>query len=170
MSSLSMKDLVELAVPAGERLVLRGETVAVTESSSGGLVSAALLAVPGASRYFLGGGVTYTGPARALMLALPQRLPELVRSSSEPYAALAARAVRERLNADWGLAETGAAGPTGNRYGDPAGHTCVAVAGKLERSATLQTGSSDRLANMFAFAAMALEALSRCLEEVDGKA
>jgi nicotinamide mononucleotide (NMN) deamidase PncC len=86
-----------------------------------------------------------------------------MRSSSEPYALLLARRVRARLGADWGFAETGAAGPSGNRYGDAAGHACLAVSGAVERVITLETGATGREANMRAFAAalfgLAAEAL-----------
>ncbi|MCA3376154.1 MAG: CinA family protein, partial [Roseomonas sp.] len=76
-----------------------------------------------------------------------------MRSASESYALLLARRVREKHGADWGLAETGAAGPTGNRYGDAAGHSCIAVVGSgVERVITLETGSADRRANMYRFA------------------
>jgi nicotinamide-nucleotide amidase len=68
-----------------------------------------------------------------------------------------ARLIRERFGASWGIGETGATGPTGNRYGDPAGHACLAVSGRSERAITMQTGSSDRIANMYAFAAAALQ-------------
>lgn len=135
-------------------LTMRGESVAVSESSSGGLVSAALLAVPGASRYFLGGGVVYTAVARSELLG--DEPSSGVRSSSPPYAEFCARAVSKRLGAVWGLAETGAAGPSGNRYGDAAGHTCIAVVGPVERALTVETGSADREANMWEFARAAL--------------
>ena len=148
-----------MARDLGDLLKQRGETVAVSESSTGGLVSAALLAIPGASAYFIAGAVTYTGAARHGLLALPAELPPETRSSSEPYATLAARTVRERLGTTWGLAETGAAGPTGNRYGDAAGHTCLAVAGPVERVLTLETGRSDREENMWEFARAALALL-----------
>jgi nicotinamide mononucleotide (NMN) deamidase PncC len=128
-------------------------------------VAAALLAVPGASAYFLGGGVVYTGPARAAFLGLPSRLPAATRSASEPYAALCAHIIAGRLGADWGLAETGAAGPSGNRYGDEAGHCCIAVSGPKELVLTVETGSADREDNMWAFARAALDALERCLRQ-----
>jgi PncC family amidohydrolase len=159
-----MDQLVELAEQIGERLRARGETVAVAESSTGGLLSAALLAVPGASAYFLGGAVVYTRQARRGLLAIPDGAMAGIRSASEPYARLLARTVRERHGATWGLSETGAAGPTGNRYGDPAGHTCIAIAGPSERALTLETGGSDRRANMEAFAAKALAALLAAIE------
>jgi len=166
VSYASFQDLVDAAAPIGAILAQRGQTIAVSESSSGGLISAALLAVPGASRYFLGGGVVYTGPVRGAFLGLPERLPRAIRSSSEPYAALCAAAVSERLGATWGLAETGAAGPTGNRYGDAAGHTCVAIAGPKQSVMTLETEDSDRLANMYRFAGCAFEQLAARLAEV----
>src|SRR5271163_3365876 len=127
-----MKDLYDLAGLAGERLKARGETIAIAESSSGGLLSAALLSVPGASVYFLGGAVVYTARARMRLLDIPREAVAGMRSSSEPYALLLARTVREQFGATWGLSETGAAGPGGNSYGDAAGHTCVAVSGPLE--------------------------------------
>jgi len=156
--------LEHLARAVADMLVERGETIAVSESSAGGLVSAALLAVPGASRYYVGGGVVYTGAARAALLELPSELPPELRSASEPYAALCARTARERLGATWGLAETGAAGPTGNRYGDAAGHSCVAVHGPVNAVATVETRAHDRAANMWAFARAALALLESTLE------
>lgn len=160
-----MRSLSSLGEKVGALLKERGETVAVSESSTGGLVSAALLAVPGASAYFIGGGVIYTHPARRALLGVRLRDHPGVRSSSEPYAAIAAAAIREKLETTWGLAETGAAGPTGNRYGDSAGHTCIAVAGPVERLFTLETGSPDREANMWDFAAAALGQLEAALLE-----
>src|SRR5580692_11476986 len=143
--------LAPLAEALAAELKARGQTVAVAESSAGGLISATLLAVPGASAYFLGGAVVYTGKARMALLGLRREDVAGVRSSSEPYAVLLARTVRENLGATWGLSETGAAGPP-NGYGDAAGHTCVAVSGPTEMAFTLETGSPDRAANMEAFA------------------
>jgi PncC family amidohydrolase len=162
-----MDELTRMAAALGALLKERGDTVAVSESSTGGLVSAALLAVPGASAYFLGGGVIYTGASRAALLGLPARLPEAVRSASPSYAALCARTMAERLNATWGLAETGAAGPSGNRYGDASGHSCIAVSGPVESVITLATGSAEREANMWAFARAALAELEACLARAD---
>jgi nicotinamide-nucleotide amidase len=155
--------LASLAAPVAARLMARRETVAVSESSSGGLVSACLLSIPGASAYFLGGGVIYTQTARRGLLGVPDDALLGIRSSTEAYALVKARAVRERLGATWGLAETGAAGPTGNRYGDAAGHSCIAIAGPLEQSLTVETGRSDREANMWAFTRAALELLEACV-------
>ena len=154
-----MSALAPIAEALAERLKARGETVGVAESSAGGLISAALLAVPGASAYFLGGGVIYTGKARMALLGLRREDVAGIRSSSEPYALLLARTVRENLGATWGLSETGAAGPTGNGYGDAAGHSCLAISGPVEMAVTLETGDPDRAANMEAFARAALELL-----------
>src|SRR5262245_2365559 len=156
-----LASLSPIAESLAERLKARKETVAVAESSSGGLISAALLAVPGASAYYLGGGVIYTGKARMELLRLTREDVAGVRSSSEPYALILARTARENFGATWGVSETGAAGPTGNPYGDAAGHTCVAVSGPVEMAFTLETGSPDRAANMEAFAQKALELLSQ---------
>jgi nicotinamide-nucleotide amidase len=167
MQELVMQDL---SVRAGQVSVLlrdRGERIAVAESSTGGLISAALLAVPGASAYFLGGAVVYTREARRMLLDIPDTALSGMRSASEPYARLLAETVRRRFAANWGLAETGAAGPAGNRYGDAAGHVCLAVAsvdGKMHVQ-TIETGSADRQANMQTFAAAALDLLLVALRE-----
>jgi nicotinamide-nucleotide amidase len=158
-----MQGLIPRAETAARLLKARGETVVVTESSTGGLISAALLAVPGASAYFLGGAVVYTRVARDALLGLPDVSALGMRASTEPYARLLAQAARQRFAASWALAESGATGPTGNRYGDAAGHSCIAVAGSAERAITLETGNADRVANMRAFAAAALDLLIEAL-------
>ena len=160
-----MPDLTPMATALGALLKTRKETVAVSESSAGGLISAALLAVPGASAYFLGGGVIYTQAARRALLQVPDDAVKGIRSSTEAYAALKARTIRDLLGATWGLAETGASGPTGNRYGDAAGHACIAVAGPTEHVITLETGHNDRERNMWAFAASALQLLHAALKQ-----
>ena len=152
-----MKDLVAIAEQIAAHLIERRQTIAVAESSTGGLISASLLAVPGASAYFLGGAVVYTRDARQVLMDIPDEAMKGIRSASEPYAKLLASQMRTRFATDWGLSETGATGPTGNRYGDAAGHSCMAIAGASEQLAmTLETGSADRLANMHAFASTAL--------------
>jgi nicotinamide-nucleotide amidase len=154
-----MKELVAIAEKIAAKLIERHETIAVAESSTGGLISAALLAVPGASAYFLGGGVIYTRDARRILMDIPDEAMKGIRSASEPYAKLLASQIRQRFSTNWGLSETGATGPTGNRYGDAAGHSCMAVAGPQAQVITLETGSSDRLANMQVFARAALNLL-----------
>lgn len=155
-----MESLLAGAGAVGARLRERGETVAVAESSAGGLVAAALLAQPGASAYFRGGAVVYTAQAREAFAGITPAAMEGKRAATEEYALILARAVRERLGATWALAETGASGPTGNRYGDPAGHTCLAISGPVELARTLETGSAERAPNMRAFAAAALALLA----------
>jgi nicotinamide-nucleotide amidase len=152
-----MQSLVPLAEKIAARLIARKETIAIAESSTGGLIVAALLAVPGASDYFIGGAVIYTRTARAALLGISEAEMSGLRPSTEGYALLLARRMRERNGATWCIGETGATGPTGNRYGDAAGHSCIAVVGPLERAITVETGSSDRQANMRAFAKRALE-------------
>lgn len=154
-----METLLPLAAAVSERLKSRKETLAVVESSVGGLLSAALLATPGASAFFLGGAVVYTRQSRQALLGVTEADLAGIRPATERYALLLARRGRERLGATWCLAETGAAGPAGNRYGDSAGHACIAVGGPSERSFMIATGSADRLANMRAFGRAALELL-----------
>ncbi|QOZ22916.1 CinA family protein [Bradyrhizobium sp. CCBAU 51753] len=158
-----MNALTSIAAQVAAKLIANKQTIAVAESSTGGLISASLLAVPGASAYFLGGGVIYTRDARRALMDIPDDAMKGIRSASEPYAQLLARQIRTRLSTDWGLSETGAAGPTGNRYGDAAGHSCMAVAGPQHEVITLETASNDRPANMQAFAAAALELLLKNL-------
>ena len=162
---MTLEGLWRLGEQVGEQLRQRGETVAVAESSAGGLISAALLAVPGASAYFLGGGVIYTRAARSSFLSVLEADLGDVRPSTEAYALLLARAARERLETTWAIGETGATGPTGNRYGDPPGHACLAVVGPSEHALTIETASANRLPNMQAFAEAALQLLAGCLED-----
>jgi len=160
-----MPSLLSMAESIGALLKERGETVAVSESSTGGLVAAALLSVPGASAYFVGGGVVYTQTSRDVLLQINLDDHPGVRSSSEPYALLTAAAIRDRLGTTWGLSETGASGPTGNRYGDAAGHTCIAVTGLAEHTETLETGLNDREANMWRFAQHTLTVFERTIRD-----
>ena len=141
--------------------------MAVSESAAGGLISAVLLSVPGASAYFVGGAVVYTREARRGLLRF-SAADSKMRGSTEDYALLAARAIRERLGATWGLAESGAAGPSGNRYGDDSGHFAVAVAGPVERATTFETGEDDRESNMWSFAAGALDFLDATITGYTG--
>ena len=163
-----MQTLIPIAERIAARLIARKQTLAVAESSTGGLISAALLAVPGASAYFLGGAVVYTRSARESLVHITAADMAGLRPASEPYVTLLAERVRAQLGADWCVAETGAAGPAGNRYGDPAGHSCIAVAGATPRVITLRTGLADRQGNMRAFAARALELLAEAVANKPG--
>ena len=160
-----MESLAALGSAVADLLKERKQTLAVAESSAGGLINAALVAVPGASAYYLGGCVIYTGAGRSALLGLTAQDMAGIRSASEPFAKLLAQRVRERLGATWGLSETGASGPAGNRYGDPPGHACIAVSGPVEAVITVETGSADREANMQAFARAAVELLESCLRK-----
>ena len=155
---------MEVAARVGALLKARHQTIAVAESSAGGLIAARLLAVPGASAYFLGAAVVYTAPAREAFLEIGLPGMQGMRAASEPYAVLLAERVKLQLGADWGLSETGAAGPAGNRYGDPAGHSCMAVAGLVPMRRTLETGRADRAENMEAFAEAALLLMEEALK------
>lgn len=159
-----MDQLLPLASEAGALLKQRQETIAIAESSAGGLISASLLAVPGASAYFLGGGVIYTRHARLALLGIDAAAMEGMRPSTEPYARLLAGTVKRNFAATWGLGETGATGPTGNSYGDAPGHACLAIAGPVEQALTLETQNADRVVNMRLFARRALELLVAALK------
>jgi len=154
-----MQELIGIAELIAGKLIARKQTIAVAESSAGGLISASLLAVPGASAYFLGSAVVYTREARRILMDIPDAEMKGIRSASETYAKLLANQIRSRFSSDWGLSETGATGPTGNRYGDAAGHSCIGVAGAEVTAITLETGETDRVANMHAFASAALKEL-----------
>jgi nicotinamide-nucleotide amidase len=158
-----VQSLGALGHAVGELLKQRKQTLAVAESSAGGLINAALVAVPGASAYYLGGAIIYTPAARLALLDITPQEMAGMRSASEPFAQLLAQCIRGRLGATWGLAETGATGPTGNRYGDAAGHACIAVSGPVEKVITLETGSADREANMWLFARKAIDLLDSCV-------
>lgn len=158
-----LAELFALGAQVGGRLAARGETVAVAESSAGGLISAALLSRGGASDYYLGGAVVYTRRAFRRYTTLTAADMAGLRSATLDYARLMARHQRERLRVTWGLAESGAAGPAGNPYGDPAGHSCLAVDGPVCRDRLVRTGRADRALNMHAFAMEALQLLDEAL-------
>ena len=160
-----MAELRELARSVGDALRERGETIAVSESSCGGLLNATLVSVPGASAYYVGGAIIYTRDAQRGLLNVPEWAMEGKRASTEEYAAMNAAAIRERLGTTWALSETGASGPAGNRYGDDAGHACIAVSGPVSRAITIETADNDRERNMRVFAERALALLGECLEE-----
>lgn len=156
--------LTVLAERAARKLRERHETIAVAESSCGGLISASLLSIPGASAYFVGGTVVYTRVAHQALLSGAVAFPPGLQAETEDYALYLARAAAAKLETTWAIGESGAAGPTGSRYGDPPGHVWVAVAGKADSTRHLLTGSEDRSANMVAFGAAALDLLCECLD------
>ncbi|MEE2997030.1 MAG: CinA family protein [Pseudomonadota bacterium] len=159
-----MPSLVQMASPVGELLKKRGETISVSESAAGGLISAALLSVPGASNYFVGGATIYTQAARRGILRFNDGKAEMQGSTAE-YAALAASTIKDILETDWAIGESGAAGPTGNRYGNPAGHVALAIVGPSYATRVVQTGNDDREDNMWTFARAALDLLHETVTE-----
>lgn len=164
-----MRNLTTLGNTVAGLLKEHRQTIAVAESSAGGLISAVLLAVPGASAYFVAGGVIYTHDARRALLGMPDDALRGVRPSTEGYARRLATQVRERCGTTWGLSETGATGPTGNPYGDAAGHACIAIVGPLQDALTLETGSADREGNMWTFSEAALDLLLRSIQRSIGE-
>lgn len=159
-----MRELMPQAERVAALLKQRKETIAIAESSAGGLIAAALLAVPGASAYFLGGAVLYTRAGWRVLKDFDDQEFAGTTPATEANAQIRARIIRERFASVWGIGETGAAGPTGGRYGNPAGLACIAIAGPVERAVTVSTGASDRFSNMYAFAAAALQLLEECLQ------
>ena len=143
----------------------RKETVSVAESSIGGLLSASLLAIPGASKYFMGGAVIYTMRARRRLLGLTKETLDAQEPLTETYVTLLADAVREQLNSDWAIAELGATGPAGTPYGHPPGICVLAVTGPKTLTRYFETKSGDREGNMIFFLTEALKLLRLALSE-----
>ena len=161
-----IQELLPQAERIAAKLKARKETVSVAESSTAGMISAALLAIPGASAYFIGGAVVYTRASRTELLRVTEaEFAALtgITPSTEPYALLFARKIKERLATTWSVGETGTAGPTGSRYGHAPGHSCIAVIGRVERAITVETGKADRVDNMRAFTVAALDLLEKTL-------
>jgi nicotinamide-nucleotide amidase len=159
-----LQDLLPQAGRIAAKLKARNETISIAESSTAGMISAALLAIAGASAYFMGGAVVYTRQSRSALLAVTDQELTGITPSTEPYALLFARKIRGKLATTWSVGETGTAGPTGSRYGHAAGHSCIAVIGPNgERSLTVETGKADRVDNMRTFSMAALDLLEKSL-------
>ncbi|HEY7465108.1 MAG TPA: CinA family protein [Dehalococcoidia bacterium] len=157
-----------LAGEIASLLTSRGETVAVAEATTGGLTSAALLWVAGASRYYAGGGVTYTLNSRtALAGADPAQYVNYQGTTPEMIAHLA-ESMRQRLGATWCIAESGLAGPTPGRSGAPPGKTTIGVAGPVSRTQVFETGIADREANMVEFLTLSLRFLRDAIKDAAG--
>jgi nicotinamide-nucleotide amidase len=157
MPTPTFNDLVAKASILGDSLIERGETIAVSESSTGGLIAASLVAVPGASAFMVGGTVVYTLEAGRAFLSGERPRPSGMRGATVEFATWCAESVAARSGATWGLAETGATGPSGNPYGDPAGHGWCAISGPVRGDNRSLTGDPSRTDNMFRFAMAALE-------------
>ncbi len=161
-----MNSLTDLSADIAALLKERGETISIAESSTGGLISAALLAIPGASTYFEGGGVVYTLESRRQLLGITDDQVDGLSPLSEEYIALSAAAIKNKLNTTWSLAEIGATGPAGTRYGHPPGICVIAVDGPVKLTRLIETGDDDREANMWAFTDAAFGLLGEAIEEV----
>ncbi len=119
----------------------------------------------GPSNFYVAGGVFYTRPAFEEILGKDREALRGLRGSTEPFSLMLARLVREKFNATWAIGESGASGPSGNRYGDAAGHAALAVAGPVEKSIIVETGIDDRQENMWLFSAAALKLVEEALAE-----
>ena len=119
-------DTIESVI--GDLLKARGETLAVAESCTGGLLGSRITDVSGSSSYFLGGAICYTGAAKIAMADVD---PQLIRDNgevSEPVAIALAQGIRKRFNSTWGVGVTGIAGPTGGSPEKPVGTVHIAIA------------------------------------------
>ena len=150
-----------------ELLIARAEKVAVAESSAGGLISAALLSVPGASRYYSGGGVVYTLASRTQLAGVSPEAYANYRGTTPEMLADLLESMRERLGSDWCVGESGLAGPTGGRSGAPVGRVTIGVAGPIARTDRIETGLTDRAENMVEFTTHALRLLRDAIVEAN---
>lgn len=159
-----LDELHPQALRIAEALKARREKIAVADGATGGLIGAALLTVPGALKFYVGGGIVYSFRARDVLFALPGEAYEGMRSATPEYALLQARAIRDNFGADWGIAETGSAGGSHHPLGVASGESCCAVVGPgVELVRHTETASDDRIANMTAFTRAALDLLEAAL-------
>ncbi|WP_276255760.1 CinA family protein [Halomontanus rarus] len=105
-----------------------GDTLAVAESCTGGLVGATITAVPGASDYFDSGLTTYAYDAKRRHLGVSREALDEHGAVSEPVAREMARGIRDVADVDWGVSVTGVAGPTGGKEDTPVGTVYIGVA------------------------------------------
>jgi len=158
-----LDELGALAAPCAAILLERGQSVAVADGSTGGLIAAGMLTIPGGIKFFRGGGVLYSLKGRQILFGLAPDAFAGLRPVTEPYTLLQADAIRRQFESDWGIAESGSAGPT-HPYGIEAGTSCIAVVGPgVSVSRMVETGSSARLHNMEAFAKAALSLFHEAL-------
>ena len=111
------------------RLTERGETVAFAESTAGGLITAAVITVPGASAVIPGSLIAYGNRPKIDLLGVPRELLKEHGAVSAECARAMAERVRALMGTTWGVAETGIAGPGGGSPGKPAGGVYLAIAG-----------------------------------------
>jgi nicotinamide-nucleotide amidase len=146
-------------------LAARGQTLAVAESCTGGLLGGRLTRVPGASEVFLGGVLSYADAVKTALLDVPAALIAEQGAVSEAVALAMAAGARRRLRADWGLSITGIAGPGGERPGKPVGTLHCGLSGPgAERHLHVLAGW-DRENNRRFAVQQALTLLWRALEE-----
>lgn len=165
MSTFLNAEQEGLAQEIASLLTERGETIAVAEATTGGLISAALLWVAGASRYFVGGGVVYTLKSRTALAGVSPEEYANYRGTTPELLASLAESMRQQLGTTWCIAESGLAGPTGGRAGAPAGRTTIGVAGPVARTVVVETGLSDRGENMAEFTTRSLRFLRDAIRE-----
>ena len=158
-----MKELSKLCEPIADRLKANKQTISVSEPSTGGLISAALLSIPGPSAYYKGGSVIYTLASRKIFLNLSKQDVEGLEPMTESMALRFAEKTKEVLDSDWAIAELGIAGPTGSPYGVDPGTSVVAISGPSDNFVRIETGNRDRESNMMDFTKSALQLLSRTL-------
>ena len=160
--------LAPLATQAAAILRQRNEVIAVADGATGGLILAGLLTVPGATSFCLGGGVVYSLKGRDVLLGLSRADLAGMESVTERYALLQAGAIRDRFGADWGIAESGSAGPQKHPRGAPTGRSCIGVVGPgIAVTTIFESGSEDRIHNMGAFALAALRFLNVVLTDCE---
>ncbi|QFT78095.1 CinA family protein [Erythrobacter sp. THAF29] len=161
-----LKQLHPQAKRIARLLTGRREKIAVADGATGGLIAAAILTVPGALKFYVGGGIVYSFKARDVLFDLPRDAYEGMRSATEEYALLQARAIRDRMGTEWGIAESGSAGSSKHPMGVVSGRSVAAVVGPdCEVTATIETGSDDRIENMEKFTRNALDLLERALSK-----
>ena len=159
--------LTHMAEEVAELLRRRGDTIVVAETSTGGLISSALLAVPSASAYYKGGSVLYTYESRKKLLGIKGQDVKGLAPMSEAMVMAFAHKAQAQFASTWAIAELGIAGPTGVVYGE-AGSSVIGIAGPNPVSALLNTGSSERADNMWRFTGHALSLLCKALSEDSG--
>jgi len=157
-----------VAATLGATLHERRLTIAFAESCTGGLLGAALTAVPGASDYVVGGVIAYADAVKSDMLGVSRHLLAEEGAVSEDVAVAMAEGVRERLAADIGVAITGVAGPGAEPAGKPAGLAFVAVSWRLGSVAVRLEGDHGREANRALAVREALDLCAAALRRMDG--
>lgn len=155
--------LQSLATPIAQALIDQSATVCIAESSTGGLISAALVSIPGASRFYLGGSVVYSHPSRRHLLGIRGADVEGLTPLTEAMALRFAEHARAQLGTTWAVAELGVAGPTASPYGHDAGVCVVGIDGPRPHSIRINTGDNDREENMWHFTQQALRALGEAV-------